>query len=162
MHGTECISMQLHKKYLCNTDDVVTLQSEGLGNYNVFKFDRCSPNAERLVQAEESSPTPVKPCPMNAKHMILIRAFFDCDVVSHDTRYAKDPRITNFGNNILEVRFLTKYGAQLIYDDEEKTAFYYQVRDVQLIITMNIKGKEMLIKNYKNGWVSRCRNLVVL
>ena len=86
---------------------------------------------------------------MNAKHMILIRAFFDFDVVSHDTRYAKDPKITNFGNNVLEVRFLTKYVAQLLCDDEGKNAFYYLVRDVKLLITMNIKGKKMLINKPK-------------
>ena len=72
-------------------------------------------------------------------------AFFDYDVVSHDTRYENDPRVANFGNNILKVRFLTKYGAQLLCDDDGKTVFYYQVRDVQLIITMNIKGKKRLI-----------------
>ena len=58
---------------------------------------------------------------MNSKHMILIRDFFSFYVVSHDTRYANDPRITNFGNNILEVRFLTKYGAQFLCDDDGKT-----------------------------------------
>ena len=57
---------------------------------------------------------------MNGEHMILIRAFFGFDVVSHDTRYSKDPKITNFGNNMLEVRFLTKYGAQLLCDDKGK------------------------------------------
>ena len=68
---------------------------------------------------------------MNAKHMIMIWAFFKCDVVSYDTRYENDPRINNFGNNILEVRFLTKYRAQFLCDYDGKTAFYYQVRDVQ-------------------------------
>ena len=80
---------------------------------------------------KESIPTPVQPWTMNDKHMILIRAFFDCDVVSHDTIYANYPRITNFGSSILEVRFLTKYGAQLLCDDDGKTAFYYRFRDVQ-------------------------------
>ena len=87
---------------------------------------------------------------MNAKHIIMIGAFFDCDVVSYDTRYVNDPRIANFGNNILEFRFLTKYGAKLLFDDEGKTAFYYQVRDVQLIITINIKGKKSLINKLQN------------
>ena len=59
---------------------------------------------------------------MNAKHIIMIGAFFDCDVVSYDTRYVNDPRIANFGNNILEVRFLKKYGAQFLCDDDGKTA----------------------------------------
>ena len=57
--------------------------------------------------------------------MIMISSFFDCDVVSHDTRYANDPRITNFGNNILEFKFLTKYGAQFLCDGDGKTVFYY-------------------------------------
>ena len=35
------------------------------------------------------------------------------------------PKITNFGKNMLEFRFLTKYGAQLLCDDEVKNAFYY-------------------------------------
>ena len=89
---------------------------------------------------------------MNAKHMILIRAFFDFDVVSHDTRYVKDPMITNSENNILEVRFLTKYGAQFLCDDEGETAFYYQVRGVQFLIIMNIKGKKRLI-NKLQKWI---------
>ena len=89
---------------------------------------------------------------MNDKHTILIRAFFDCDVVSHDTRYVNYPRITNFGSSILEVRFLTKYGAQLLCDDDGKTAFYYLVRGVQLLITMNIKGKKWLI-NKLQKWM---------
>ena len=89
---------------------------------------------------------------MNAKHMILIRSFFDCDVVSHDTRYANDPRIANFGNNIVEVRFLTKYGAQLLCDNDGKDVFYYRARNVQLIITMNIKGKKSLI-NKLQKWM---------
>ena len=118
----------------------------------MFKFDRCSPNVERLVKSKESSPTPVHLWSRNAKHMILIRAFLDCDVVTHDTIYSKEPRITNFGNNILEDRFLTKYGAKLLCDDYGKTAFYYRVRDVQLLITMNIKGKKMLI-NKLQKWM---------
>ena len=62
---------------------------------------------------------------MNEKHMILSRAFFNFGVVSHDTRYANDPMITKIGNNILEVRFLTNYGSQLLCDNDGKTAFYY-------------------------------------
>ena len=89
----------------------------------MFKFDSCSPNTERLVQAKESSPMHVHPCPMNAINMILIRVFFGFDVVSHDTRYVKDTRIIKFVNNILEVRFLTKYGAQFLCDDEGKNVF---------------------------------------
>ena len=53
---------------------------------------------------------------------------------------------------MLEFRFLTKYGAQLLCDDEGKNAFYYRVRDVQLLITMNIKGKKMLI-NKLQKWM---------
>ena len=52
MQVTNSVSMQLHKPYLCNKDDVVNFKSGGLGNYNVLKFDRCSPNFERLVQAK--------------------------------------------------------------------------------------------------------------
>ena len=95
----------------------------------------------------------MQPWPINAKHMIMIRAFLGFCVVSHDKRYAKYPSITNFGNNILEVRFLTKYGAQFLCDDEGKTSFYYQVRDVQLLITMNIKGKKMLMNKLQKWMV---------
>ena len=59
----------------------------------MFKFDSCSPDTERLVQAKESSPMHVQPWPMNAINMILIRVFFGFDVVSHDTRYANEPRV---------------------------------------------------------------------
>ena len=52
MNVTKCVSLHLHKPYLWNTDDVVNLQPGGLGNYNVFKFDRCSPNVKSLVQAK--------------------------------------------------------------------------------------------------------------
>lgn len=88
--------------------------------------------------------------PSSAKHMVIHRAFYDCDFPHHGTRYSQGPRVGDHIRNIIEVSFLTSPGCFVFEDSVGTNVFYYRASDVQQIIDENVtKRTKRLINKLK-------------
>ncbi|EJK69126.1 hypothetical protein THAOC_09653, partial [Thalassiosira oceanica] len=118
----KCPSYSTWKQFECTDDEVTELKSM-LGSTTLHKFLACPPAIERILKAREEAQETV-PWPINGAHMILVGAYFDCNVPSVATRYGSDPRIDNVLNNIIAVSFLKLGGCELFKDLGGEKTFY--------------------------------------
>ena len=108
----------------------------------------CSPVIEKLMKERENANINAMPWPLDAKHMVLNRTFFDCDVPHHAARYATDPTDGNHRRNIIEVSYLLAFRAN-VFEKDGSVHFYYRVEDLLTIIGMKIMGQRRLINQLK-------------
>ena len=141
--GQRCPSYSTWKQFECTDDEVTQLKSM-LGSTTLHKFLPCPPAIESILKAREEAQETV-PWPFNGAHMILVGAYFDCDVPSVATRYGSDPRIDNVLNNIIAVSFLKLGGCELFEDFGGKKTFYLRVHEAQKLIVTRCSGKRRLL-----------------
>ena len=146
--GQGCENLRLYKEYLADKDQVISLKFGLLGNPTHHQMIPCPPVIEKLIKERESENINAMPWPIDAKHMVLNRAFFDCNVPHHATRYATDPTDGNHRRNIIEVSYLLTFGAN-VFEKDGTVHFYYRVDDLLLIIGNKIMGQRRLINQLK-------------
>ena len=148
--GPKCPIWSNMAQHHVNRDDVLALKSK-LGEHSLHEFSQCPPVVEQDIKQREASKTDAQPWPLDAKHCVLTRAYYDYDVPFIGTRYGKDPRIGNNLNNIIGVQYLEKNGGEVYKNkhDGNKSTFYYRATDLQDIISNNIKGKSLLFSKLK-------------
>lgn len=128
--------------------DLVTKLKLSIGNESVHSVSFCPPEVQSIVQRREAAKEAILGWPPSAKHMVIHRAFYDCDVPHHGTRYSQGPRVSDHFRNIIEVSFLTKHGCYVFEDSFGKSIFYYRASDVQTLIDQNVtrKSKRLVVK----------------
>ena len=89
--GQGCEALCLYKEYLTDKDQDNSLKFGLLGNPNHHQMIPCLPVIETLMKERENANINPMPWPLDAKHMLLNRAFFYCNVPHHATRYDTDP-----------------------------------------------------------------------
>ena len=148
--GAKCSVWSQYAKFVCNKDEVLALTSR-LGEPSIHDFIQCPSVIEQEIKAREHSEASSQPWPIKAKHCVLTDAYFDCDVPHIGTRFAPDRRVGNNLNNIVAVQYLEKNGGDVYKDPYcgNRSTYYYRVRDVQDIISNNIKGKNLLFNKLK-------------
>jgi|GEM_PF-4980773 len=123
-----------------------------LGDSSLHLLLPCPPTIEQNIKQRENSDKPVQPWPIDAAHMVLESAYFDCDAPFTQTRFAQDPRVTNSANNIIGVQFLSRYGADPITNSKTgNVIFYYRAREVRDIIHSKISGEKLLFDCIKRS-----------
>jgi hypothetical protein len=141
--GPKCPIWTAYGAYVCKPDDKTALASR-LGEPSLHKFTMCPPTVEETIKARERSERTVEPWPIDGKHLVLKEAYYDCDVVSHATRFAPNPMHGNNMNNIIGVQFLLSHGGEKQVGAGGRTVFFYRVHEVQDLISSKIKGKKLL------------------
>jgi len=68
--------LRLYKEYLTDKDQVNSLKFGLLGNSNHHQMIPCPPVIETLMKERENLNINPMPWPLDAKHMVLNRAFF--------------------------------------------------------------------------------------
>ena len=146
--GNKCDAFKIHKLYLADEDKVLKLKLS-LGNTEIHKVTPCPPMVTSIVQKREISGESILGWLNSAKHIILHRAFYDCYVPHHGTRYSQGPPSGASINSIIEVSFLTNPGC-IVYNDSSGTSlFYYRAKDVMQLISQNVNKKKGLISLLK-------------
>ena len=139
-----CSAYQSLKPSLVTKENKTSFQCK-LGDPTLHKFSSCPITIEKIVKSREESDCTVQPWPLAAGHIVLKEAYYDFDVPSFATRFARDPREGNSVNNIIGLQFLEWEGAVAIKDASTgRDIFYYRVREVQSMIADRIKGDKLL------------------
>jgi hypothetical protein len=141
--GPYCPIWTAYGPFVCKPDDKTALISR-LGEPSLHKFTMCPPAVEEIIKARERSERTVEPWPIDAMHLVMKEAYYDCDVVSHATRFAPNPMHGNHMNNIIGVQFLLSHGGENHQGAGGRTIFYYRVHEVQDLISSKIKAKKLL------------------
>lgn len=153
--GLKCELWSKMCQHHVKKDDVLALTTR-LGEPSLHEFSSCPPMIEQDIKQREASNTDAQPWPHNAKHCVVIGAYYDCDVPAIATRFGNDPRIGNTLNNIIGVQYLEKNwcktdGVDVYVDkhDGNRSTFYYRAHAIQDIIINKIKGKSLLFNKLK-------------
>ena len=153
MRGSECPPLRLWREFLCIDTLADSYKTGRLGCTSSHHLEVCPPTSEASIKAQErpENPDPILPWPQDGKHMILHRAFFDCNVPHHESRFGSNLTKGNSHSNIIEVSYLTTPGADL-YVWEGKSVFYYRVEYLAKIIANKIRpsNKRKLISKLKS------------
>ena len=146
--GPKCLAWTPFQPLFCKPDDKTGLTSR-LGEPSLHKFVMCPPAVEsevKLLEDVEQS----QPWPLNAQHMVLVKAYYDFDIVHHSTQFGLDLWLGNTIINIIGVQFLKK-GGDLHINSRKKCFFYYRVKEVQDMIAARCKGQKYLFNKLQQN-----------
>ena len=87
--GPKCLAWTPFQPFFCKPDDKTELTSR-LGEPSLHKFVMCPPAVESEVKLREGVEQS-QPWPLDAQHMVLVKAYYDFDIVHHSTRFGPDP-----------------------------------------------------------------------
>ena len=150
MRGLSCPPLRLYREYICDRVQVEKYKSGHLGCPTSHILQACPPIVQQKIKEREVAKLACVPWPLEVKHMVIRRAFYDCDVPHKASRYGGNPASGNNRRNILEVFYLKSYGAE-VYLQNQDAYFYYRVEDLVKIIGNKIKGKRLLLSQLEKN-----------